>query len=430
MKRSSYNNVGMGSRFGFFMTVICGLLLPSSTVGQSCVDDFQEIYKKEALVTDTSFPRLYIVCPRHIYEMGNIDYDGNIIQPNVGTVAPPFPLRSNMTIRCGDQGSRENLCWLRGGDLHLDGTKVLGIEDDTLENVKIEGFVFIGARDHSLLASKPGSITFIDCEFRGFTNSSVPIMLDYYDASNPWEELVTTFLDCEFRGNRYFGMGSQSALIYGNSLQNRIKIESSIFENNDMVWNNTRPDTHSYIVESLGPVSIQKTCFKDNLVGSSDVVVFGNTFQNDLNFVSNSSGSLCPFSSIFETIEQFDSFTPTCIEATSTLCERYVTLSPTGTPSSGPTSSTAPSSIPTGTPTITSQPTISAMPSGQPTVTPSGKPSEEGATRSPTESPSEVELDFFWPDFMTDPPADAATSYRANTMLQLVLGVALFCLFL
>ena len=30
-------------------------------------------------------------------------------------------------------------------------------------------------------------------------NSQVPIMLDYYDASNPSTELVTTFLDCEFR---------------------------------------------------------------------------------------------------------------------------------------------------------------------------------------------------------------------------------------
>ena len=81
----------------------------------------------------------------------------------------------------------------------MDGTKVLGIEDETLENIKIEGFTFLEGREHSLLANKPGSITFSDCEFRDFTNSSVPIMLDYYDASNPSEELVTTFFDCDFR---------------------------------------------------------------------------------------------------------------------------------------------------------------------------------------------------------------------------------------
>lgn len=149
-------------------------------------------------MTDTSIPRLYIVCPRHIYDIGNIDFDGNIIQPAVGRVAPPLPLRPNMTIRCGDQGTRDNLCWLRAGDLHVDGTKVLGIADETVENVRIEGFVFIGAREHALLVNKPGDITFRDCEFREFKNSSVPIMLDYYDASNPSEELVATFVDCDF----------------------------------------------------------------------------------------------------------------------------------------------------------------------------------------------------------------------------------------
>lgn len=189
----------MGPRFGFFMAILCAFLLPSSTVGQSCIDDIEDIYKKEARVTDTSFPRLYIVCPRHIYEIGNLDFDGNLIQPNVGSVMPPLPLRPNVTIRCGDQGSRESVCWLRGGDLHMDGTKVRGIEDETLENIYIEGFIFIGARDHSLLANKPGSITFRDCEFREFTNSSVPIMLDYYDSFNPSKELVTTFVDCDFR---------------------------------------------------------------------------------------------------------------------------------------------------------------------------------------------------------------------------------------
>ena len=207
MKRfSSNNNLRNGPRFGVFVTLLCCFLLPSTTNGQSCIDDFQDIYTRESFVTDTSIPRLYIVCPRHIYDIGNIDFDGNIIQPAVGRVAPPLPLRPNMTIRCGDQGTRDNLCWLRAGDLHIDGTKVLGIADETVENVQIEGFVFIGAREHALLANKPGSITFRDCEFREFKNSSVPIMLDYYDASNPSEELVTTFVDCDFvvSCHRYF----------------------------------------------------------------------------------------------------------------------------------------------------------------------------------------------------------------------------------
>ena len=200
MKRSrSKNNANRGPCFGFLMMTFSAFLLPLSTVGQPCVDDFQQLYEKESQVNDTSQSRSYVVCPRKIYEMGNLDYDGNLVQPNVGTVNPPLPLRNNIRIRCGDRGSREDLCWLRGGDLHMDGTKALGIKDETLENVQIEGFVFMGAREHSLLANKPGSITFRDCEFRDFTNSSAPIMLDYFDASNPTKELVTSFFECDFR---------------------------------------------------------------------------------------------------------------------------------------------------------------------------------------------------------------------------------------
>ena len=73
---------------------------------------------------------------------------------------------SNMTIRCGDTGSRDNLCWLNAGDLHVDATPFRGISDPSVEGVRIEGFVFIGAHKYSTWATKPGDITFSDCEWR------------------------------------------------------------------------------------------------------------------------------------------------------------------------------------------------------------------------------------------------------------------------
>ena len=217
-------------------------------------------------------------------------------------------------------------------------------------------------------------------------------------------------------------MGSQSALIYGNGVQNRIVIENTLFQNNDMVWNNTRPDTHSYLVESLGPVTMSKSCFKDNLVGASAVVVFGNTFTHEQNYISNSSGVLCPFSSVFETIAQFESFVPTCVETTWTACDRYVTPSPTGSPSASPTASPAPSASPTGKPTISPRPTISPKPTGKPTVAATGK--------SPTQPP--VELDFFWPSMVTEAPSPSAAPVYSKgiTMLLLLWGTGLYCFFL
>lgn len=133
---------------------------------QSCIDDINEIYERESFITDTSFFRQYVICPNAIYEFATYDPVGNQVEPAQAAVVPPIPLRPNMNIRCGDQGSRENLCWFAGGDLQMDGTATRGISDDNLDGVVIEGFVFIGSRMHSLWATKPGSITFRDCEWR------------------------------------------------------------------------------------------------------------------------------------------------------------------------------------------------------------------------------------------------------------------------
>ena len=208
-------------------------------------------------------------------------------------------------------------------------------------------------------------------------------------------------------------MGSQSALIYGNSDQNRIEIEGTVFEKNDMVWNNTRPDTHSYIVESLGPVNMRASCFFDNLVGSSDVAVFGSTFHNEMNFAKNSSGNLCPFLSVFETTAQFQAFTPTCIEPASDACERFATRSPTATPTASPTVSIAPTSAPTASPSVSPQPTISSKPT---TAT-------RAPTAAPTPEPTLPPIDFFWPTVVDANNADdsaAALSFSGNTMLLIV----------
>lgn len=64
-------------------------------------------------------------------------------------------------------------------------------------------------------------------------------MMDYFDSYKN-DELVVTIQDSLFQRNRYFGDDSYSALIYGNSDQNRLNIERTVFQDNDMLWNNTR----------------------------------------------------------------------------------------------------------------------------------------------------------------------------------------------
>ena len=137
-------------------------MLTSGVTGQ-CIKDLQTIVDMEEAATDYSQERTYTLCPRTIFEMGTLNHNYDLQGFNVD---PPIPIRPNLHVKCGDDGSKENLCWIATGDLHLDGTSVRGITETSIENVVIEGIVFIGAQKYSVWANKPGDITFKNCEWR------------------------------------------------------------------------------------------------------------------------------------------------------------------------------------------------------------------------------------------------------------------------
>jgi hypothetical protein len=160
---------------------------------QFCIDAIDDIYTAESAVTDTSQRRTYVLCPRRIFEIGTLNHNFELQGTNVH---PPLPIRPNMTILCGDTGSRENLCWIANGDLQVDATSYRGISDASVEGVQLTGIVFIGARKYSTWGVKPGDITFTNCEWREHTKSVVPIMLDWFDGSS--SQLSVTFDSCDF----------------------------------------------------------------------------------------------------------------------------------------------------------------------------------------------------------------------------------------
>jgi hypothetical protein len=151
------------------LCLYCLLAVPTKTSGQQqpCIQDFNTIYELEDLVTDTSILRTYIVCPNTLYTIGLLDFNYNVRVEEYSSTRknPPLPLRPNMNIRCGDSGLKSNLCFITEGDIQLDGTPIRGINDPSLENIVIEGFIFMSAIRHSLWAMKTGSITFRDCEW-------------------------------------------------------------------------------------------------------------------------------------------------------------------------------------------------------------------------------------------------------------------------
>eukprot|EP00536_Pseudo-nitzschia_multiseries_P011467 jgi/Psemu1/205883/e_gw1.392.9.1 len=373
------------SFFLFFVSI--------SVRGQGCVKDFQEIHDLEAKVVDSVRPRRYIVCPKTTIHIGELDFnnrlrfpepsnlDGNSINTN-----PPLPLRPNMNIRCGDDGSKTNNCVITGGHLQVDGTSTRGITESSVDNIIIEGFIFENATKSSFLVDKPGTITLKNCEWRSFTHSSVvPIMMDYYDSFNPSTELVLKFQDCVFRDNQYFGQEAYSTLIFGNSDQNRLILARTTFEDNNMIWKNTKTNTQGFLVETLGPACIDRSCFINNLVGASDIAVFGNSLLSSQIYLSNSSGTVCGFASSFENAEQYRSFKPTCIAAVEDRCNFYLAdymmTSPCENDPTPPTPSVV--TVPSDSPAITAGSVVAPT-----TVSTEGRPPATSIASLPTKAPT------------------------------------------
>ena len=155
----------MGRSWRQLLLALWVVVLSQLVVGASaqCIDNISFLVQRELAVTDTSVKRSYTLCPRVMYFIAQFDLNYEYVGTNV---MPAIPLRPNLELKCGDDGKRTNLCWIMNGDVHLDGTKVLGTPDERIDNVVLEGFVFISAKKYSFWGMKPGSITFRDCEWR------------------------------------------------------------------------------------------------------------------------------------------------------------------------------------------------------------------------------------------------------------------------
>lgn len=75
-------------------------------------------------------------------------------------------------------------------------------------------------------------------------------------------------------------------------------------------------ESNTFLIESLGPISIVDSCFLNNLVHGSGVAVYGNTFvSTNVHYSAVTSGALCEFASVFETIIQYQTLQPSCVAA-------------------------------------------------------------------------------------------------------------------
>lgn len=309
--------------------LLSGWIHPNWAVQAQCIPNTWTIFNRESTVTDTSVQRSYILCPNTNYSIGTYDYSYQIVR---GTGTPMIPLRPNMSVKCGTDGSFHNNCIIKGGPVHVDGTNHFGLVNGTVENVVFQGLTFENAQRYMVWINKGGSVTFEECVFRGSRNATSPILLDYFDPKNYNNELSVTFKGCIFDDNLFGGQflqhsaletrpDSQPAVIVSNARQNRLIIQNSIFSNNNMVLNNTDASIESTLVEASGPLTMTDNCFDNNVVGVAPVTAYdiASLFAN--NFQTNSNGPVCAFAQKYDTYTQFENGSPTCLSFDATVCQ-------------------------------------------------------------------------------------------------------------
>jgi len=369
----------------FSILVLSGWIHSNWAVQAQCVSNTWTIFNRESAVTDTSVQRSYTLCPNTNFSLGTYDYSYQIIR---GTGTPMIPLRPNMSIKCGTDGSIHNNCIIKGGPVHLDGTNHFGFVNGTVENVVIQGVTFENAQRYMVWINKDGSVTFEECVFRGSRNATSPILLDYFDPINYNNELSVTFNGCIFNDNLFGGQflqhsaletrpDSQPAVIVSNARQNRLIIQNSIFSNNNMVINNTDASIESTLVEASGPLTMTDNCFNNNVVGVAPVTAYDTASLFANNFQTNSNGPICAFAQKYDSYTQFENGSPTCLSFDATVCQastNYNFSSASGPTYSAGSTSGQPASMPIAMPSV--------GPSSAPVNFPTMKPSAGQTTTS------------------------------------------------
>jgi hypothetical protein len=152
---------------GAYLATALLFLLPALPVvvraqeSEGCIRTTNELNSLESAVTDYSVVRLYIVCENALWQPGSLNSFDQLSGMDM------INLRPNLHIQCGASGSRLNKCFVDGGDVQMDGTSIFAVPSgDALENVVITGLTFSAARQSMVWITKPGSVTFRDCEFR------------------------------------------------------------------------------------------------------------------------------------------------------------------------------------------------------------------------------------------------------------------------
>ena len=142
---------------------------------------------------------------------------------------------------------------------------------------------------------------------------------------------IVTFQDCVFRGNFIDDSASFPGIIE-NTFNSDLVVKNCLFENN--VYGDTdNPATVGYAIRSFGPLTLESSCFIDNIfLNHGPVLVYGAQYSAFNNYVQSSQTDLaCGFGALFSSKDDMAETTPVCEQSDANTCafSQAPTVSPT-----------------------------------------------------------------------------------------------------
>lgn len=243
-----------------------------------------------------------------------------------------------------------NNCILKGGDFGLASYyEVFDGIYETVPGVEVRGLTFQSQKLFSVILKSAGDITFTGCAFKANANSA-PVLMQWKENESgsavfanrrledqgTQEEVkqVVTFQDCVFRDN-FIGDSMAFPGMIENTFSSELVVKNCLFQNN-IYGGDKNPTTTGYAIRSFGPLTLESTCFVDNVfLNHGPVLLYGAQYSAQDNFVESAQTDLtCELGALFSSQDYMAETTPSCELSDASVCSfsQGPTTSPTITP--------------------------------------------------------------------------------------------------
>ncbi|MGK3747669.1 MAG: hypothetical protein ACI8RD_001196 [Bacillariaceae sp.] len=168
---------------------------------------------------------------------------------------------------------------------------------------------------------------------RSFTGNQT---FEEYDDDDELKQVVT-FQDCVFRDNIVDDSASFPGIIE-NTFNSELILTNCLFQDN-VYGSINNPSNVGYAVRSFGPLTMESSCFIDNVfLNHGPVLVYGAQYSAIDNYVESSQTDLsCEFGALFSSQDDMAEITPTCEISDANVCS--FSQEPTSSPTIAPTQS-------------------------------------------------------------------------------------------